>query len=706
MSRRPLSQRLKRPGPMGSAMRVFAVVLVVGSLFGVASAARPFSTTLTGAPAQEKLAPYDLTPVVGSAPLHIVEPAYAVWAEPRSAVITLATPAGRVYTSMPLAALAGRTELPAAASAETTLQGGVLTTRILDSTGRVLSQADLTPQPNAFTVAFAAPIGPSTSLDSAFFGDGHRGLGMTTVEAGYTPDPRGPAASLAPAVSTSSRTPFSPPPFQLQLRSAPGWFGVGLVQVPSATTMRLGRDGSVAIDYPLGKVGSAPDLGAGPPQDGLVRFPQFVVTFGTDPQSGLRAYHDALDSLHAISVASPPGSRPAWWSEPLIDTWGQQMAEKAHRGSPLFTADWVRAFVADWQARYHIQHFTLIIDSRWQERVGDAMPDPVRFGGVAGMRTLIDDLHAKGCHVLLWWPMWAHGLPTIPMTAKQARLAKPDQLIDPTATGFASQMAATVTQLLGTGPDGLAADGLKLDWQYNIPETLASPATAYGALALYRYMDAIHTVAHSLRHDAMIDASAVAPQFAAVTDTVRIYDAWGAAEWDRRAAVVAAVNPDVLIDGDGWQADAVSIVPHTVASTVYGTPSYYFGRTLMGAIPIAPSLSDQMGAVMALSTTKGQGRPVPLADGEWQYEVGTVVTAQTFAHDHALVVRAPGCTPTWKDTVASTVAGRLLVPMSGKTLLGAVDSAGHKVAATAVAHGVLLQVRAGGVYQLSFSGGC
>ncbi|HXA28996.1 MAG TPA: hypothetical protein VN193_09650 [Candidatus Angelobacter sp.] len=704
---RPSRPHLRRLLPLGRALRVFVVVLVLGSLGGAVNAAHPFSGTLAGSPAEERLAAYDATPNIGASPLHIVEPGYAVWAEPHSAVVTLATPEGRVYTSMPLAALAGRTQLPAAATPQTTLHGGVLTTRMLDASGNVLCQADLTPGPTSFTVAFSAPIGPTPAVETAFFGDGHRGLGMTTVEDGYTPDPRGPASSLAPQVSTVSRTPFAPPPFQIQLRATPGWFGIGLVQVPSANSMRLGRDGAISIDYPLTQAGSQADLGAGPAQDGLVRFPQFVVTFAADPQSGLRAYHDALVSLRAMTVASPPGSRPAWWSEPLVDTWGEQVALKAHRGSPLFTADWVRAFVADWRARYHVDHFTLIIDSRWQERIGDPMPDPIRFGGVAGMRKLVDDLHTQGCHVLLWWPMWAHGVTTIPMSAKQARLATADRLIDPTAAEFASQMTNTVTSLLGSGPDQLGADGLKLDWQYDIPATLANPGQAYGALALYRYMDAIHTAAHAVRQDAMVDASAAAPQFAAVADTVRLYDAWNAAEWDRRAAIVAAVNPDVLIDGDGWQADVVSIVPHTVASTVYGTPSIYFSKTMMGGIPVAPSLSDQLGAVLALSGTKGQGRAVALADGEWQYEVGTVVTARTFAHDHALVVRTPGCSSaTWKSTVASAVAGRLLVPMTGKHLVGAVDSAGHHAVATAVAHGVMLTMRAGGVYQLTFSGGC
>jgi hypothetical protein len=703
MTRRLLPRRWHTAG-IGT--RAFAIVVLLGCLEGGVTATHAVTPAAAVAAAPLKLAAYDAVPAVGTASLRVIQPGYALWAEPGSAVVTLATPAGRVYTSMPLAALAGRAELPAGAHVQTTLDGGVLTTRVLDAGGAVLSQATLRPTASSFTVSFAAPVGPATTLTPGFFSDGHRGLSMTGIEAGYTPDPRGAALSPTPVVSTVLRTPFAPPPFQLQLRTVAGWFGLGLVQVPSAETMRLGRDGALSVDYPLGRLGSAPDVGAGAPVDGLVRFPDFVVTFGADPQAGLRAYHDALVGLHAVNVASPPGSRPAWWSEPLVDTWGQQMAEKAHRGSAKFTAAWVRGFASDWKARYHVQHFTLIIDSRWQQHIGDPTPDQARFGGVAGMRTLVDDMHTQGIHVVLWWPMWARGVDVIPLSAKQARLARADRMVDPTAPGFASQMSATVGSLLGTGAGSLGADGLKLDWQYNIPQTLADPGSAYGALALYRYMDTIHTAAHALRHDAMIDASSVAPQFAAVADVIRLYDAWSAAEWDRRAAAVAAVNPDMLIDGDGWQTDAASIVPHTVASTVYGTPAVYFGKTLVGSTPMTTLMSDQLGAVVNLSTVKGQGHAVPLADGEWQYEVGGVVTARTFAHDHALVVRPPTCTPTWKGTVVSTVAGRLLVPLSGKNFVSAADGAGKRVAASAVAQGVMLTVRAGGVYQLTYSGAC
>jgi len=109
---------------------------------------------------------------------------------------------------------------------------------------------------------------------------------------------------------------------------------------------------------------------------------------------------------------------------------------------------------------------------------------------------------------------------------------------------------------------------------------------------------------------------------------------------------------------------------------------------------------------MGLSALKGQGRAVPLAGGEWEYVVGNVVTARSFAGARALVVRSPSCTPIWQATVASGVGGRILVPISGQRVVAAFDGARRHVAVTPVQHGVVLTLAPGGLYHLVFSGGC
>src|SRR5215472_14830606 len=111
------------------------------------------------------------------------------------------------------------------------------------------------------------------------------------------------------------------------------------------------------------------------------------------------------------------------------------MAEHVIRGNTSFTAAWVRTFVNQVRQRYGLTRFTLVIDSRWQQELGSALPDQTRFGGIAGMRALIDDLHAMGLRVLLWWPMWSTGTPSGAASTGSAVAA-----VDPTAPGFDDAM--------------------------------------------------------------------------------------------------------------------------------------------------------------------------------------------------------------------------------------------------------------------------
>jgi hypothetical protein len=644
----------------------------------------------------------------GNAPIHIVEQAYALWAEPESAIVTLATPRGRVYTNLPLTARSGRTSLPPGFRARTQVSDGNLLVRLTDAGGALLQQAILRPSSASFTVAFSARVSATEAGGVAFFHDGVRGLDMATIDAGFTPDPREPGDTRTPVVSTVGWRPFAPPPLDIEVHAAPGWIGIGLAEIPDATTMGLGRDGAVSIDYPLQLAGSQADLGAGPPEDGMVRFPSFVVTFTPDAQSGLHAYHDALDRLGMATVASPPGARPVWWSEPLVDTWGEQMAVHAERDSPRFTSAWVRQFVDTWRQRYHLPRFTVVIDSRWQASLGEPVPDGPRFGGTEGMRKLIDSLHAEGMRVLLWWPLWIHGAARPPADALRPPTPTPPPIVDPTAPDFATGIARSVETLLGSAPDELNADGLKLDWTYTIPppERLSRPEVASGALALHRYLEGLYAAAHAVRADALIDGGAATPQFSGVEDAVRLYDAWSEADWDRRAAIVTAADPGLLIDGDGWQATSGDVLPHAISSTVYGTPAMYFDTTWADGGAIPASLAEELGTVLSLAITKDRGLAESLAGGDWQYVVGGVVTARSYSMERGIVVRPRSCGSSWQATAVSAVTQQVIVPITGGRLLSVVDAAGHRAAAMPAARGVLMNMAAGVVYTLSFAGGC
>jgi hypothetical protein len=632
--------------------------------------------------------------------LTLTERSYRLALDPHTGQVTVGTLDGREYTGFPLA-LSGGTPAPKGSRRVSRRSGGTYESRLLDAGGRVLQEAVLQPSADSFAVRFSAlpqTLGPGPMR---FFDSGTAGIELAETSGGFTPDPTLPQFTAHPAVGIAGRTPFAPPPLQIQLRTAPGWLGIGLVEVPAATSMRLASDGGVAVDYPLTLARAGVDLGAGAAEGGMLPFPEFVVTMAPDPLSGLRAYHDALSPRGESASASPPGSRPDWWSQPMVDTWGEQVATRAARSSPLYTAEWVRDFVAEWKRRFGGGPVTVIIDSRWQDQIGSAVPDPVRFGGVAGMRALIDALHAEGDRVLLWWPMWARNIPRVPpATAVFRRSATAEQVVDPTAAGFEEATAAAMTTLLGAGPGDLDADGVKLDWGYDIPLTLSDPSLGWGAAALYRYLAVLHADARAVRGDALVDASAAAPQFASVTDAVRLYDAWSLADWNRRAAVVSAVDPETLIDGDGWQATAADIVAHTVSSTVYGTPAVYFATRLADGRPISPALAEELGTVVALSPDKGQGTARSLAGGDWEYVSDSAVRARSFAAGTGLVVwRTAGC-----GTAVSTAGGRVVLPIGAARGLVVREPGGRPVPISHLTTGVGVVMVAGRLYTLQRPG--
>jgi hypothetical protein len=171
-------------------------------------------------------------------------------------------------------------------------------------------------------------------------------------------------------------------------------------------------------------------------------------------------------------------------------------------------------------------------------------------------------------------------------------------------------------------------------------------------------------------------------------------------ERNRRAAVVSAVDPDSLIDGDGWQATAADTVTHAVASTVYGTPALYFVTRWMSGAPISPTLARELGTIVGLSDDKGQGRARALGGGDWAYADRSGIRARSFAGSTALVVwSSPVC-----GTAVSTLGGRITVPLDRLARVTVRDRSGRTVRARRTRGGLSLIMLAGHPYQLRHPG--
>ena len=587
---------------------------------------------------------------------------------------------GLVYTSFPLVALAGWSDLPDGVTVSLHRTASGLVATAVTGNHLLLDRATVSAWPNFFTVSFQAALGPRGDLTPSFFFSGSRGLDWKQIHRGLSPDPRGSLLSTTPVTQVAQGTSFSPPPFDLQLQSRPGWMGLGLVQVPNATRLALLPNGSVTVNYPLSVLATFPDSGAG----GLVGkaagvrllgFPAFVFTFSGGPWTGLTAYHSALKLLGYAPQAAPPGRWPTWWSWPLVDTWGQQVVDGAARTSRRYTTAWARSYVAGWRSKYGLSRVTLVLDAQWQEQIGRAAPSD-GFGGISGLRQLILAFHREGIHVLLWWPLWILGTRCSAGGGASAEVCSTHpaalpwhhrRLIDPTVTSFPAQLRSEITTALGRGRQDLGADGLKIDWGQLTPDPslvrFAHPKLGLGAAALLRYLSLIYSDAQAVHKGALIDSSAVAPQFGGTTDMIRLYDATGEATWEIRAQIIAAVDPGTLIDGDDWPVPSGQAVTHAVTSSVYGTPASYFLSRWFDRVAITKAQAHLLGAIMRLATLKGEGNAVPLSRDEWGYRVHGQLRARTLGRETAVAVYGPAdCGSAGSVTVVSATDQWLAVP--------------------------------------------
>ncbi|HET9051066.1 MAG TPA: hypothetical protein VFO60_05145 [Candidatus Dormibacteraeota bacterium] len=686
-------ERGERVPPGGRNLR--ALVTAIGVvLLGVTAGASGAARVSPGASSNAAVAvPRTFHVLADRRALQVSQPGYQLLVDRDTGIAQVASPSGALYTSLPLTALAGRSVFPRGTRTRVEPTPSGLTVDTVAPTGEVLVHTVVTTTPTSFTVGFtAAAVGAGAAGPVLFFSDGRRALDLASIASGYTPDPGQREVTTTPRLDTSVRTPLAPAPLDVELQASAGWMGIGIVQVPDATTLGVLPGGAVAVDYPLGAMSKAAGNG------GTVAFPDFVVTFAPAPLAGLRAYHDALVALGAAPAS--PASGPAWWHDPIVDTWGEQVGTKRARMSPAFTAAWVRSFADDVRQRYGLAHATIVIDSAWQARVGDPEPDPTRFGGWDGMRRLIADLHAQGFHVLLWWPMWARDIRSIPPRTGDLERAGPGHIVDPGRPDFDATMSAEVTRLLGDDPDGLDADGLKLDWAYAIPSGLSNPAVDSGAAALYHYLGVIHAAAAVAHPGAIVEASAASPQFERVTDSVRLYDAWSEASWDSRAAVVAAADPGALIDGDGFETTPRTAVAHAVASTVYGVPALYYDDHYADGAPVSAATARLIGMVMSISSGKGPGVVTQSGSG-WRWTGADGTELSTLA-GRADVLRWHAGACGGAGLLAATAPGTLVVglPLPARAVVTA-TAGGRTVPVQRQRDGLRLTVAPGEVVTLT-----
>jgi len=293
--------------------------------------------------------------------------------------------------------------------------------------------------------------------------------------------------------------------------------------------------------------------------DGAFAAPALLLTPGhADPPAALRRYRADL-AARGHAPAPGPRDEPAWWREPLFCGWGAQCHLARRDGVPapaLATQASYDAFLAALEKRGIVPP-TIVIDDKWQDAYGTNGPDRAKWPDLRGW---IAARHERGQRVLLWWKAWdPEGLPP------ELCVRNPDGAavaVDPTNPAAREAVRASVTNMLA--PDGLGADGLKIDFTAQGPSGrgLRAHGPAWGIALLYELLKVVYGAAKAANPEALVITHTPHPAFVAVTDMLRLNDMLRlddrgprpdvVAQMRQRADVVAAACPELPIDTDDW----------------------------------------------------------------------------------------------------------------------------------------------------------
>ena len=229
---------------------------------------------------------------------------------------------------------------------------------------------------------------------------------------------------------------------------------------------------------------------------------------------------------------------------------------------------------------------TIVLDDKWQDAYGTNRPDESKWPDLRGW---IAGKHARGQHVLLWWKAWdAEGLP--------AELCITDAAgtplaLDPTNPAAREALTETITRMLA--PDGLDADGLKVDFTARTPSgsSLLTHGDGWGIALLHDLLAVVYAAAKAAKPDALVITHTPHPSFVDVTDMIRLNDMLRlndpeprpqiVPQMQYRAEVVRAACPELAIDTDDWCAPSLAQWrAYLAAKPLLGVPALYYAQSL------------------------------------------------------------------------------------------------------------------------------
>ena len=422
---------------------------------------------------------------------------------------------------------------------------------------------------------------------------------------------------------------FYPTMLNFTVGNRQGWAAFGLLDLPDSYQYKLLEDFSILAESCGGnKVIRAGDF---------YHMPRMLITFPESDWDCIPLFRQKLIEHGSYTPKKKPLSElPAWWRDPLVCTYGDELSTlllpDAKMNDPRFNADWVRMLVDTAEQKWGIRHMNIVLDAFWQLQFSmDPQVDQARFGN---MRDFVDEMHARGHHVIAWCTPIFDNVQNGFVTRSQKLDVLSDNHLDPlgipgsysidmTCDNIQEYYEQVCQVLFGSGEGEYNLDGVKMDYigLFRDPAKTGPyrhPEKGLGIKEIKIFYETFYNAAKAAKTDALINCSVTDPRFEDYIDQNRMHDTHaGNIEKEYRARLATLACPDLMIDSDGALMLTDWAKQHYICAAIHSIPSNYYTLTYHDR-PLDDRDYKPMGNLLQFTVNKPDGHGVYESIGNWK----------------------------------------------------------------------------------------
>ncbi len=489
-------------------------------------------------------------------------------------------------------------------------------------------------QADCIEVQFSLHCQEETPIyEAIYFRDQQGGMGISHFDRALTTQPRRNNChnmdffKNLPDCSLNGY--FYPTMLNFTVGNAQGWAAFGLLDLPDSYQYKLLDDGAILTE----SCGGNKVIPAGQ----AYKMPGMLITFPENDWDCIPLFRRKLMEYGLYQPQKKPLSQqPAWWRDPLVCTYGDELSTlllpDARMNDPRFNADWVRMLVDTAEQKWGIKHMNIVLDAFWQLHFAlDPQVDEARFGN---MRDFVDEMHARGHHVIAWVTPIFDNVQNGFVTRSQKLDVLSNNYMEPlgipgsysidmTSDNIEEYYRQVCQVLFGNGEGQYNLDGVKMDYigLFRDPAKTGSyrhPERGLGIREIKIFYETFYKAAKAAKADALVNCSVTEPRFEHLIDQNRMHDTHaGNIEKEFRARLATLACPDLLIDSDGALMLTDWAKQHYICAAIYSIPSNYYTLTYHDR-PLDERDYKPMGNLLQFTVNKPDGHGVFESVGNWK----------------------------------------------------------------------------------------